>query len=251
MQASITTLFLVVSWQLHVTEPTFFLQVSIFRCFYEDFLAVKPQTVLASEASTLGGVAKDDYVHVVGGDVQGEGVRILQWGRAWEAVVQYRRWRQGASLLKKSFTGGRRSAGVSELPLIVTFCIFFFYWVWLHLQKPDKEKKNFFPSYLHVAGTFSSSQRRFFWEKTSKRSGTRKTDSDPPSLLQSWCRWTASSLSVCTPSCTNPNTLLCTPAPRPSAEPAFPHRRWVQNSLVTSCSSYKTSSPLWQCRKRL
>lgn len=42
------------------------------------FLAVKPQTVLASEPSTLGGVAKDDYVHVVGGDVQGEGVRILQ-----------------------------------------------------------------------------------------------------------------------------------------------------------------------------
>lgn len=141
---------------------------------------------------------------------------------------------------------------VSRSYLWLSRSVYFFFTESDYIYKnPIKKKNFFFPSYLHVAGTFSSSQRRFFWEKPSKRSGTRKTDSDPPSLLQSWCRWTASSLSVCTPSCTNPNTLLCTPAPRPSAEPAFPHRRWVQNSLVTSRSSYKTSSPLWQCRKRL
>lgn len=63
--------------------------------------------------------------------------------------------------------------------------------------------------------------------KQPKRSQTRTTDNDPPSLLQSWCRWTANSLSACTPSCMSPNTRPCTPAPRPSAGPACPPPRWV------------------------
>lgn len=132
----------------------------------------------------------------------------------------------------------RRSPGVTSPPLILLFFL-------LNLAAPATPWSwaTCHSSRLRLAG-FPPRGDSFFREP--KRSRTRTTYSDPLSLLQSWCRWTASSLSVCTPSCTSPNTLLCTPARRPSAGPACPHRRWVQSLPATRPPNPPASRIYWE-----
>lgn len=73
-----------------------------FYMFQRVFLTVHRAALtflLFSEVGTFGGVATAWNLHVIGGDVQKEGVRPHQLGGACAALVQYRRWRRRASLL--------------------------------------------------------------------------------------------------------------------------------------------------------
>lgn len=127
---------------------------------------------------------------------------------------------------------------------------YFSSWFWFLKRKPATNPPSFLLPPPQITSDFFFHSKCLVWQlffpeaflffrKQPKRSRTRTTENNPPSLLQSWCRWTASNLSVCTRSCTSPNTRLCTPALRPSAEPVCQHHRWVQNSVQTStfCSS--------------